>query len=399
MKVASFARFALLVVTMIMFIPPEQADAIPAFARKYQISCQVCHSPAMPRLKAFGDDFAGDGFRMTEYESPRHFINTGDDRLSLFRELPLAFRFDGHVTYNFNREGSADFAAPFLMKLISGGELSDRLSYYFYFYMDERGEIVGLEDAFIMYKDLFRTGINVYLGQFAASDPMFKGEMRYTIENYKIYATAPGESSINLKYDKGVLLDKGFETGTSVVFEVISGTGLGHADQWYVFDKDKYKNMLLKVTQDIGDYVSLGFFGYTGKEVLQNNTGDFVNAVKMYGPDLVLDFNEKLIIGLQYVWRTDSDVFIDPEEPMRQDLMTQGGFAEVIFSPKGDMSTWYLTGLLNWVESDLDLLDYRSATFHAGYLIRRNVRLVTEYTRVFSGSPYGKLSAGFVSAF
>jgi len=45
------------------------------------------------------------------------------------------------------------------------------------------------------------------------------------------------------------------------------------------------------------------------------------------------------------------------------------------------------------------MLDYRSATLHAGYIIRRNVRLVTEYTRVFSGNPYGKLSGGFVSAF
>jgi len=399
MKVTLFSRSAVLVVTMLLFIPPEQADAIPAFARKYQISCQVCHTPAMPRLKAFGDDFAGDGFRMTEYESPRHFINTGDDRLSLFRELPIAFRMDGHATLNYNDEGSVDFAAPFVLKIISGGELSDRLSYYFYFLMNERGHIAGLEDAFLMYRNLLGTGINIYMGQFAVSDPMFKGELRYTLENYKIYSTAPGESTIDLKYDRGILLDRGFETGTTVVFEVVSGAGLTEANKAYIFDKDKYKNVLLKVAQDIGDYVSLGFFGYTGKEVLQNNTGDFVNSVRMYGPDLVLDFNEKLIIGLQYVWRTDSDVFIDPEEPMRQDLMTQGGFAEVIFSPKGDMSTWYLTGLLNWVESDLDLLDYRSATFHAGYLIRRNVRLVTEYTRVFSGSPYGKLSAGFVSAF
>jgi len=399
MKKTTLLRSCLLGAAFLLLMPQEQASAIPAFARKYQISCQVCHTPAMPRLKAFGDDFAGDGFRMTEYESPRHFVQTGDDRLSLFRELPLAFRVDGHVTANFNGEGTVDFAAPFLVKILSGGELSDRLSYYFYFYMDERGKIVGLEDAFLMYKDLFRTGINVYLGQFAASDPMFKGEMRYTIENYKIYGTAPGESSINLKYDKGILLDRGFETGTSVVFEVISGTGLGMADHWYVFDKDKYKNMLLKLTQDIGEYASIGFFGYAGKEVLQNSTGNFVNQVKMYGPDLVLDFNEKLIIGLQYLWRSDSDIFLNPEEPMRQDVMTHGGFAEVIFSPKGDMSTWYLNGLLNWVESDLDYLDYRSATLHAGYLIRRNVRLVTEFTQVFSGTPYGKLSAGFVSAF
>jgi len=84
---------------------------------------------------------------------------------------------------------------------------------------------------------------------------------------------------------------------------------------------------------------------------------------------------------------------------MMENLMTHGGFAEIIYSPKGDMSTWYLTGLLNWVESDLDLLDYRSATLHAGYIIRRNVRLVTEFTQVFGNNKYGKLSAGFVSAF
>ncbi|HHV00343.1 MAG TPA: hypothetical protein PK005_05285 [Bacteroidales bacterium] len=399
MKTSFITRAAILTVTIIMLLPYKQMSAIPAFARKYQISCQVCHTPVMPRLKAFGDDFAGDGFRMTEYESPRHFIQTGDDRLSLFRELPLAFRIDGHVTANFNGEGSVDFAAPFMLKILSGGELSDRLSYYFYFMLDERGRVAGLEDAFIMYKDLFRTGINIYLGQFAVSDPMFKGEMRYTIENYHIYATAPGQSSVNLKYDKGILLDKGFKTGTTVVFEVISGTGLGSADHWYVFDKDKYKNMLLKVTQDIGEYASLGFFGYTGKELLWTGTGDIVSSVKMYGPDLVLDFNEKLIIGLQYLWRTDSDVYLNPGQPVRKNVLTHGGFAEVIYSPKGDMSTWYLNGLLNWVESDLDMLDYRSATLHAGYIIRRNVRLVTEYTRVFSGNPYGKLSGGFVSAF
>ncbi|MCB0800893.1 MAG: hypothetical protein KDB91_10345, partial [Bacteroidales bacterium] len=142
MKKTTLLRSCLLGAAFLLLMPQEQASAIPAFARKYQISCQVCHTPAMPRLKAFGDDFAGDGFRMTEYESPRHFVQTGDDRLSLFRELPLAFRVDGHVTANFNGEGTVDFAAPFLVKILSGGELSDRLSYYFYFYMDEHGKIV-----------------------------------------------------------------------------------------------------------------------------------------------------------------------------------------------------------------------------------------------------------------
>ena len=46
-----------------------------------------------------------------------------------------------------------------------------------------------------------------------------------------------------------------------------------------------------------------------------------------------------------------------------EDVRTQGAFAEVIYSPKGDMSKWYLTGLINWVDSDYDELDYSSATF------------------------------------
>ena len=63
------------------------------------------------------------------------------------------------------------------------------------------------------------------------------------------------------------------------------------------------------------------------------------------------------------------------------------------------MSNWYLTGLINLVNSDAEELVYRSATIHPGYLLRRNVRLVSEFTYKFSGASYGKISAGFVSAF
>ena len=63
------------------------------------------------------------------------------------------------------------------------------------------------------------------------------------------------------------------------------------------------------------------------------------------------------------------------------------------------MSNWYLTGLVNLVDSYADELDYRSATSQAGYLLRRNVRIVSEFTYKFSGASYGKISAGFVSAF
>lgn len=386
---------------IILLILPDKIHAIPAFARKYQISCQVCHSPAFPKLKSFGDDFASNGYRMTQYESPRYYIPTGDDRLSLFRELPLAIRMEGFASYNFDNMGSSDFSAPFVIKILSAGELSNKLSYYFYFLFTEAGVIEGVEDAFLQYHDLFGTGMNFYIGQFQVADPLFKEELRYTLEPYRIYAAAPGNSTASLKYDRGIMVDRTFKTGTTIAGEIVNGSGLGAASEELLFDKDKYKDFMGRIYQKLGKEASVGLFGYTGKEKLTDPillSADIVNKVNMFGSDFTLNFSDRFILDVQYVRRTDSKVFMDDGSTMNK-INTNGGFAEMIFSPKGDKSNWYLTGLLNIVESDADMLDYRAATFHAGYLLRRNVRIVSEYTYKFSGASYGKISAGFVSAF
>lgn len=400
MKNSGFLKVVSLAFVLGCLIPAPAANGIPAFARKYQISCQVCHSPAMPRLKPFGDDFAGNGFRLTEYESPRYFVQTGDDRLSLFRELPLAIRADGFASYNFNNEGTPDFAAPFVLKILSGGELSDNLSYYFYFLMNERGSIAGLEDAFLMYNDFLGSGIDLFAGQFQVSDPLFKGELRYTLENYKIYGTSPYGSSADLKYDRGVMFSKDFSTGTTLVGEILNGAGIGEAREGYLFDKDKYKNFMLRLNQSIGKYITVGIFGYTGREVIYGPLDNRISDLKMYGPDLTIDIDQKFILNAQYVIRTDSRVITEgfPSAEL-EDVKTSGAFAELIYSPKGDMSKWYLTGLINWVDSDLDYLDYTSATLHYGYILRRNMRVVGEFTQQFTGTDYGKVSVGIITAF
>jgi hypothetical protein len=261
--------------------------------------------------------------------------------------------------------------------------------------MNEGGRIVGVEDAFLMYHDLFRAGINVYLGQFQASDPLFKGELRYTLEEYRIYDAAPGNSLATLKYERGMVLEKPFSSGTTVTAEILNGCGIEEPE----FDIDKYKNYMFRVSQELGKTVSAGLFVYTGKETLSGITGPFNNKILMFGPDIKFNFEDKFVVGLQYVKRTDSDIFNWSDITSMSNVNTQGGFAEIIYSPKGDMSKWYLTGLFNWVDSDQDDLDYKSATLHAGYLLRRNVRLVSEYTYQFSNEKYGRVNVGFVSAF
>lgn len=68
--------------------------SIPAFARKYDMSCNVCHSP-FSKLKPYGEKFAANGFKLKDKEAVRYTRVTGDDNLILFREPTLLFFFDG----------------------------------------------------------------------------------------------------------------------------------------------------------------------------------------------------------------------------------------------------------------------------------------------------------------
>jgi hypothetical protein len=40
----------------------QKAEAIPAFARKYDFNCNVCHVPGFPKLNDFGNLFRDRGY-------------------------------------------------------------------------------------------------------------------------------------------------------------------------------------------------------------------------------------------------------------------------------------------------------------------------------------------------
>ncbi|MCU0236835.1 MAG: hypothetical protein MUC72_07090 [Acidobacteria bacterium] len=369
-------------------------EAMPAFARKYQMSCKTCHNP-FPRLKPYGEDFAGDGFVLKDKEAPRYTADTGDGLLSLIRDLPVAVRIEGYASFNSGKGESLDLSTPYLVKFLSGGELFRDVSYYFYFFFSERGKVAGLEDAFIMFNDVVGD-LDVAVGQFAVSDPLFKGELRLTYENYRIYRSKPGLSGIDLTYDRGIMLTYGLKGGTDLALEVVNGSGIGdsEANPGGRFDADKYKNFLGRISQGLGDRFRVGAFGYVGKEKGANG---LVNSVWMAGADATWT-SPKLELNLQYVERRDDN----PSFLLgATEVATRGGFAELIWLPRGDDSRWYGAGLFNWVDSDQDQLDYRAASLHGGHLLQRNFRLVGEATYAFRSSygRYPRFGIGLVTAF
>lgn len=380
MRAFPLAALAVLTGTLL----PADLAAIPAFARKYGVSCQLCHAP-VPKLTAFGEQFAGNGFRFAAAEPPRDTMDTGDPLLELARNLPLALRLDAYIRA-YTDGTSNDFQTPYGLKILSGGTLGPKLSYYLYFFLFERGEVGGIEDAFLYVNDIGNVPVDVAVGQFQVSDPMFKRELRLPIDDYVVYRARVGLQSTDLTYDRGVMamVDA---AGFTLTAEAVNGNGRGEADATRRFDNNGFKNLFGHLTRDVGPNLRVGAMGYYGRSDGEGATAadTLTNTIWMFGGDATITLGP-VEINAQYVHREDDAPTFTDGEPI---ATLDGGFAEVIVRLPG--SRWYGVGLWNGIKTNLPLLDprmggasgvdrYHSVTGGLGYLVRRNVRAYGEIT-------------------
>ncbi|MGB9665261.1 MAG: hypothetical protein ACPL25_10150 [Ignavibacteria bacterium] len=383
-------RKSFLLITAVLLITTfytSELFGIPAFARKYSMSCQTCHSP-FPRLKDYGDQFARNGFVLVDKDAPRYFQETGDAELSLIRDFPLALRIEAFATFKHkSNEDRIDFATPYMIKFLSGGALTKNVSYYFYLYLNEKGEITSVEDAYLMFNNVFNTDLDIYIGQFQISDPLFKRELRLTREDYMIYKKKIGDSKMSLGYDRGIMLNLPLKTKTDLTFEIVNGNGLGPVSD--NFDIDKYPSFFGRISQDLADPLRLGLFGYYGKEKINSNP---INKATMFGVDATISLSDKFNANFQYVNRKDSKA-----DTLRS-ANTNGSFIELIYTPKGDDSKWYAAALINYINSDNPDSDYKTVALHSGYLLRRNIRLYGELIYNFINKS-NQLIFGIVTGF
>jgi hypothetical protein len=373
-------------------LPLGSAGAIPAFARKYHVSCALCHSPP-PRLNSFGENFAANGFELAPGEEPRDTIGTGDGLLRLPNSLPIAVRYDAFMrtlTRPDALQNSPDFQTPWVIKLLSGGQVAEKVSYYMYFLLNERGAVGGLEDAFIQFTDLGGSGVSLLFGQFQVSDPLFKRELRLEYDDYVPYKLRVGTATPNLTYDRGLMALYSPWDGADMALELVAGRGLNEATGQQ-YDGDDAKSTFLRFSQAFG-VLRVGAFGYRGTE----RSAGSRNTTTMWGPDATLDVGTHLQLNAQYLRRLDRDPFFGScsvAEPCPGGAVLPFGttvdaaFAEAVVFPQGPAGRLFLTGLVNWAHSDRPVyrLDgeeyfsrYRSVSVGAHVLYRRNLRLMSE---------------------
>jgi hypothetical protein len=386
---------------------PDTSEAMPAFARQYNVSCVVCHD-AFPKLNAYGEQFAADNFRMPHWRET--MADLGDSRLALPKALPLAIRAQAYVqgrdgedfdpaTGPTGNDSSFDFQAPYLIKLLSSAPLSDHITFYFYAIFAEKGgngEAL-VEDAWFRHDDAFGTGVGALLGQFQVSDLMFPREVRLMFQDYYAYRAA------GITYDRGVILDRAFGP-VDIAFGAVNGNGIeqnfpidspGIRRPDRLFDNDSSKSLFGRVGLPAGP-VSVGLFGLAGEQrsaagFAGASTGARDSDKQILGLDLSGSIGGKVHWYAQGLWNAWDD-FLDATPGV--DYEWFGGFAGVDYIHD---DRWAFSMLYNYADAgDFDDtgtifegLAINSLTFGASYYFMRNLKGVIEVNADLLGKDSG----------
>jgi hypothetical protein len=137
--------------------------------------------------------------------------------------------------------------------------------------------------------------------------------------------------------------------------------------------------------------------------------------VEIFGPDATLTLGDKAELNVQLLRRNDSNPFMSTcsvaapcpgGEITRFPTTVNSAFGELIVSPRGPLSRVWLTGLVNYVDTDrlavsLDgryLRRYFTTGVGAHHVLRRNVRTMVE-VHLDHERDQVRLVSGFTLAF
>jgi len=87
--------FALAGLAILAALLPGRADAIPAYARRYDTKCETCHYPMPPRLNNTGILFRRSGFRLPDADEKGNLTLNTVPAHSIGEAASVVANFDG----------------------------------------------------------------------------------------------------------------------------------------------------------------------------------------------------------------------------------------------------------------------------------------------------------------
>ena len=378
------------------------SEAMPVFARQYEMSCNVCHA-AFPRLNSFGEQFRANNMRLPNWREMTT-VDTKDEMLALPKSVPLAIRAQAYVqarqgenvdpvTGPTDNKSHLDFQSPYLIKLLSSAPLSDHITYYFYGIFAEKGDngTTLIEDAWFRHDDIFGSKTGMQLGQFQLSDLMFPRETRMTFQDFMAYRMA------GITYDRGVLFDRKFGA-VDLGLGAVNGNGIdqnfginspGFQRPDKMFDNDTRKSVFGRLGTEIGP-VKLGLFGLAGQQKsaagsVGQDTGTRDTDKRVYGIDVSGKTAGNVYWFAQTLWnRWDNFLDADPSRSYRW----FGSFAgfDYVHSERWVYSLLYNyndAGDFGGTHTVYEGIQMNTLTLGATYYFMRNVKGLIELNTDF----------------
>jgi len=170
-----------------LLIGMQEASALPAFARKYQANCALCHNNE-PRLNQFGQQFKENGYQMpgtSDGGTTAKHVLEGDqgpvtvDDISKIMAVRIradiqrpSFKEETDEMKNDGVRSEVDVVVPKIVNLFFAGTAKENLSYYteVEFNSTEEGASLMFERAYLLFNNLGGQSIaNVQVGMFDPS--------------------------------------------------------------------------------------------------------------------------------------------------------------------------------------------------------------------------------------
>lgn len=324
-KVWSFVLTAALGVAAVL-VSVEPAEAIPAFARKYKLACNTCHT-MYPQLNRFGRDFRDNGFRMpdeieellkrrkgpapttpTPSQAPAESGQAEDGDFWSFIPDQIPFSIQGKIHGVLDPKGDVKTDVQFdELQLQAGGTMTPRVSYYLHHHLAEEGEPGTLYAGWFRFNNLAGSPWNVTVGQFELPLSFSPEIERLTSFGYLVYERQLGLNAFDLNTPQlGVQVFGQTERGTKLWAGVVNGSGLAVDEATETFDNNSFKDVYARVGQELGEHF-VGGFAYYGRARATNATaGTFSDGFLRVGGDAFLNLQKVIVFGSGLYGRDDN---------------------------------------------------------------------------------------------
>ena len=368
---------ALSVIVGLAVIAPTDAQAIPAFARKYGFNCNMCHA-AFTKLNDFGQRVRDNGYQIPG--------QAGLEKNVFETAPPISFRTAaGMIVSHESKNTTSGFTLNGL-DLLAAGVLHKNISFLLIYTpridepaADYSGNPDGtnfsqpgaLESANIVFSNIVPDMLNIRVGRFEpAYHPFSSKRSYYLLQPYEVYGVetpnngfifddnqlgieATGHLKNGFKYGLGVVNGSGSSPDNNNakdiyvnLFQTVGrgdGQSAGHrlgAFAYYGWQPTD-DTIRISVRPDSGADTSRPYVGSGGEADRRGNVGFY-----RVGGDVSLNwrtFNLKVF----YMYGSD-DKKLNPYDSSKSEYIFQGGFARLDWA--GLMNNrLVVSGLFNWV--------------------------------------------------